>query len=107
MTPGIVSGKMELCRFTIRMSWYVTTRVGLVSKNPSALNVSRTAILRKTCPVWKSIAAQSGELAASFSDNQGKHRKTHARLEKAARALLSGDGADSEFCQPVLWLINY
>lgn len=64
----------------------------IVSKKPIALNVSRTEILRKTCPVWKSIAARFGELAASFSDNQGKHRKTEARREKTARALLSGEG---------------
>ncbi|UDJ82114.1 ATP-binding protein [Kosakonia oryzae] len=64
----------------------------IVSKKPLALNVSRTEILRKTCPVWKSIAARFGRLAATFSDNQGKHRKTEARREKTARSLLSGEG---------------
>ncbi|WP_034948949.1 ATP-binding protein [Erwinia oleae] len=64
----------------------------IVSKKPLALNVSRTEILRKTCPVWKVVAARFGELAADFSDNQGKHRKTEARREKTARALLAGEG---------------
>ncbi|KDE34197.1 DNA mismatch repair protein MutL [Kosakonia radicincitans UMEnt01/12] len=64
----------------------------IVSKRPLALNVSRTEILRKTCPVWKSIAARFGRLAATFSDHQGKHRKTEARREKTARSLLSGEG---------------
>ncbi|STQ14808.1 Uncharacterised protein [Enterobacter cloacae] len=64
----------------------------VVSKKPLALNVSRTEILRKTCPVWASIAARFGRLAATFSDNQGKHRKTEARREKTARSLLSGEG---------------
>lgn len=64
----------------------------IVSKKPIALNVSRTEILRKTCPVWKAVAARFSRLAADFSDNQGKHRKTEARREKTARALLSGEG---------------
>ncbi|EBV2165541.1 ATP-binding protein [Salmonella enterica subsp. enterica serovar Eastbourne] len=64
----------------------------IVSKKPLALNVSRTEILRKTCPVWKSIAARFGRLAATFSYHQGKHRKTEARREKTARSLLSGEG---------------
>lgn len=64
----------------------------IVSKKPLALNVSRTEILRKTCPVWTSIAARFGRLTATFSDNQGKHRKTEARREKTARSLLSGEG---------------
>ncbi len=64
----------------------------IVSKKPLALNVSRTEILRKTCPVWKAVAARFGQLAADFSDNQGHHRKTEARRENTARALLSGEG---------------
>ncbi|AUX71582.1 ATP-binding protein [Erwinia pyrifoliae] len=64
----------------------------IISKQPIALNVSRTEILRKTCTVWKSIAAQFGTLAAAFSDNQGHHRKTEARREKTARTLLAGEG---------------
>ncbi|MBK0096669.1 ATP-binding protein [Erwinia sp. S63] len=64
----------------------------IVSKHPLALNVSRTEILRKTCPVWKAVAARFGQLSADFSDNQGKHRKTEARREITARALLSGEG---------------
>ncbi|WGC20711.1 ATP-binding protein [Enterobacter ludwigii] len=64
----------------------------IVSKQPIALNVSRTEILRKTCPVWKAIATKFGQLAATFSGTQGNHRKTESRREKSARALLAGDG---------------
>ncbi len=64
----------------------------IVSKQPIALNVSRTEILRKTCPVWKAIAEKFGQLAATFSGTQGNHRKTESRREKSARALLAGEG---------------
>lgn len=64
----------------------------IVSKQPVALNVSRTEILRKTCPVWKAIAGKFGQLAATFSGTQGNHRKTESRREKSARALLAGEG---------------
>lgn len=50
----------------------------IVSKKPLALNVSRTEILRKTCPIWKKIAAQFGSMATAFSDAQGSNRKTEA-----------------------------
>lgn len=63
----------------------------VVSKQAIALNVSRTEILRKTCPVWKSIAKQFGILADAVTARLGDHRKTEARREKSARALLSGD----------------
>lgn len=64
----------------------------IVSKKPLALNVSRTEILRKTCPVWKQIAGQFGTMATAFSAAQGDHRKTEARRERNARALLAGEG---------------
>ncbi|MER2046511.1 MAG: ATP-binding protein, partial [Pantoea agglomerans] len=64
----------------------------IVSKKALALNVSRTEILRKSCMVWKQIAAKFSELAQAFSDNTGSHRKTEARREKTARALLAGEG---------------
>ncbi|CAH6334041.1 ATP-binding protein [Pantoea agglomerans] len=64
----------------------------IVSKKAIALNVSRTEILRKSCTVWKQVAAKFGELAQAFSDNTGNHRKTEARREKTARALLAGEG---------------
>ncbi|WP_409193149.1 hypothetical protein [Enterobacter sp. CP102] len=54
--------------------------------------MSRTEILRKTCPVWKAIAEKFGQLAATFSGTQGNHRKTEFRREKSARALLAGEG---------------
>ena len=63
----------------------------IVSKQPIGLNVSRTEILRKTCPVWKAIAKQFGKMAEEMSSRLGDHRKTEARREKSARALLSGD----------------
>ncbi|USL59040.1 ATP-binding protein [Pantoea ananatis] len=64
----------------------------IVSKKALALNVSRTEILRKSCTVWKQVATKFGELAQAFSDNTGSHRKTEARREKTARALLAGEG---------------
>lgn len=63
----------------------------IVSKKAIGLNVSRTEILRKTCPVWKAIARQFDQMAAEMASRLGDHRKTEARREKSARALLSGD----------------
>ncbi|KND56878.1 hypothetical protein BSCH_02475c [Candidatus Paraburkholderia schumanniana] len=63
----------------------------IVSKKAIALNVSRTEILRKTCPVWKAIAKQFGTLADDVRSRLGEHRKTEASREKSARALLAGD----------------
>ncbi|MBA6105257.1 ATP-binding protein [Pseudomonas monteilii] len=63
----------------------------IVTKKAIDLNVSRTEILRKTCKVWKPIAKQFNALAEQLSKRQGAHRKTAARREKSARALLSGD----------------
>lgn len=62
----------------------------IVSKRAIALNVSRTEILRKTCDVWKVIAAQFGRMAHEVAARLGDHRKTEARREKAARDLLAG-----------------
>lgn len=63
----------------------------IVSKRAIALNVSRTEILRKTCPVWKAIAKQFSILADDVRSRLGEHRKTEASREKSARALLAGD----------------
>lgn len=63
----------------------------IVSKKAIGLNVSRTEILRKTCPVWKAIAKAFDPLAKKASGQMGKHRKTEARREQSARLLLSGD----------------
>lgn len=63
----------------------------IVSKKAIGLNVSRTEILRKTCPVSKAIARQFGQMADQMASRLGDHRKTEARREKSARALLSGD----------------
>ncbi|PUA41480.1 ATP-binding protein [Pseudomonas protegens] len=72
----------------------------IVSKQAINLNVSRTEILRKTCPVWKAIAKTFGRLAEEVSTRLGEHRKTEARREKSARSLLSGDPKIEDiFCQ--------
>ncbi len=63
----------------------------IVSKQAIGLNVSRTEILRKTCPVWKAIAKTFSRLVEEVSGRLGDHRKTEARREKSARSLLSGD----------------
>lgn len=63
----------------------------IVSKKPLGLNISRTEILRKTCPIWKAIAKQFKKMAEEISSRLGKHRKSEARREKFAHALLSGD----------------
>ncbi|WP_236077343.1 ATP-binding protein [Paraburkholderia domus] len=62
----------------------------IVSKRAISLNVSRTEILRKTCPVWKPIARQFAKMAEEVSARLGSHRKTEARREKAANDLLGG-----------------
>jgi hypothetical protein len=64
----------------------------IVSKKAISLNVSRTEILRKTCPVWKGIAKQFQSLASEISERLNDNRKTEARREKSARSLLSGEG---------------
>lgn len=64
----------------------------IVSKQAISLNVSRTEILRKTCSTWKAIAKQFGKMAEQYSQKLGDNRKTEARREKSARALLSGEG---------------
>jgi hypothetical protein len=63
----------------------------VVTKKAIGLNVSRTEILRKTCPVWKSVAARLTKLASSLTIRLGDHRKTEARREKSARSLLAGE----------------
>ena len=47
----------------------------IASKKAICLNVSRTEILRKTCPVWKSIARQFGQMADQMASRHGDHRK--------------------------------
>ena len=64
----------------------------IVSKQPLALNVSRTEILRKTCPVWKPIAKRFSSLSETFSESLGSNRKTEVWREKVANDLLAGVG---------------
>lgn len=68
----------------------------IVSKQAIGLNVSRTEILRKTCPVWAGISARFGKLAAAMAGRTGEHRKTESRREKMARALMAGEGDMTE-----------
>lgn len=68
----------------------------IVTKKAIDLNVSRTDILRKTCTVWKAVAANFKKLAEKHNARLGERRKTEARREKAARDLLSGAVDDSE-----------
>lgn len=56
------------------------------------LNVSRTEILRKTCPVWSEIAKQFSSLASNVRSRLGGHSKTetgrgrpHVRCSVGAR----------------------
>ncbi|HFE3442942.1 TPA: ATP-binding protein [Klebsiella aerogenes] len=62
----------------------------IVSKKAIDLNVSRTEILRKTCPVWKHISGVFQKMADQYVQKLGNRRKTEARREKAARSLLAG-----------------
>ncbi|WP_369063374.1 ATP-binding protein [Burkholderia gladioli] len=62
----------------------------IVSKRAISLNVSRTEILRKTCPVWRAIAKRFGALADTMRSRLGDHRKTESSREKSARALMAG-----------------
>ncbi|WP_440057891.1 ATP-binding protein [Pseudomonas fragariae (ex Marin et al. 2024)] len=62
----------------------------IVSKQAINLNVSRTEILRKTCPVWKPIAVEFKRLASEVSARLGDNRKTEARRARSARSLLEG-----------------
>jgi hypothetical protein len=70
----------------------------IVTKQAIGLNVSRTEILRKTCPVWKEIAKRFRMIADEICARTGDHRKTESSREKSARELLSGDA-------PNLWEI--
>lgn len=63
----------------------------IVSKPAFALNVSRSEVLRKTCPVWKRVAERFGAMASEMSATQGSHRKTEDSRSRAASRLLSND----------------
>jgi hypothetical protein len=62
----------------------------IVTKKAIGLNVSRTEILRKTCSIWKPIEKQLKALASAHNESKGKHRKTEASREHAARSMLEG-----------------
>ena len=63
----------------------------IVSKQAIRLNVSRTEILRNTCPVWKAIAKTFSHLIKGVSGRLYEDRKSEARREMAAHSLLSGN----------------
>lgn len=62
----------------------------IVSKKAIGLNVSRTEILRKTCPIWSHINREFTRLAKELSRGLREHRQTESRREQSARGLLSG-----------------
>lgn len=62
----------------------------VVSKKAIALNVSRTEILRKSCPVWKHIAQQLKALATDFLAKDDPRRKSENSRHLAAKTLLAG-----------------
>lgn len=62
----------------------------VVTKKAIGLNVSRTEILRKTCPIWQGIAKKARDLAKVYandsSQRQGENARAHAaRLIKVAQ----------------------
>lgn len=62
----------------------------VVSKKAIALNVSRTEILRKSCPIWKHIARQLKALATDFLAKDDPRRKSENSRHLAAKTLLAG-----------------
>lgn len=68
----------------------------IVSKKALGLNISRTEVLRKTCPVWKHIEKQFKKLAEEALAKLGEHRKTEARRQKYAKAILNCDSKIGE-----------
>jgi hypothetical protein len=71
----------------------------IVSKNAIALNVSRTEVLRKTCPIWKNIETKQKKLVSEHLASMGKHRKTEASREHAVTAMLEGaDNSMELYC---------
>jgi hypothetical protein len=62
----------------------------IVSKKAIGLNVSRTEILRKTCPVWQVISKQFNKMSNEMASKLGDHRKTEARRQKSVRNMLEG-----------------
>ena len=71
----------------------------IVSKQAISLNPSRTEILRKTCPVWKSIAKTFSRLLELLSGKFDVHRKTEALREKLVGSLLKGDANIGNICR--------
>lgn len=65
----------------------------VVSKRAIGLNVSRTEILRKTCPVWARIAGQTQRLAKAFEDAPSTRLDENARTSMA-RQLCTLEGCD-------------
>ena len=70
----------------------------IVSKQAISLNPSRTEILRKTCPVWKSIAKTFSCLLEEVSGRLDAHRKNEALREKVAGSLLQGNANIGKTC---------
>lgn len=63
----------------------------VVTKEAIKLNISRTEILRKDCPVWQRIAKEVKKLSQKIRRNQNGRLDENGRI-RAARELLSGNG---------------
>jgi hypothetical protein len=63
----------------------------VVTKKAIKLNISRTEILRKDCPVWQVIAKEVKKLSQKIRRNQNGRLDENGRI-RAARELLSGNG---------------
>jgi hypothetical protein len=63
----------------------------IVTKQAIGLNVSRTEVLRKTCPVWKAIAKRFRALTDQLAGQLGDNRHTEERRKQMARALVALD----------------
>lgn len=67
----------------------------IVSKQAIGLNVSRTEILRKSCPAWKAIAKQAKELARQYAEDDSLRKGENARTH-AARRIKVAQGQELE-----------
>lgn len=63
----------------------------VVTKRALDLNVSRTEILRKTCPTWKRIESQLKKLASAYLDKEGGRRQSESARALRARELMLAD----------------
>jgi hypothetical protein len=65
----------------------------IVTKKAIALNVSRTEILRKTCPTWQAIATEGKRLAKVYAEDASARQGENGRA-LAARRIKVAQGAE-------------